>query len=163
MTAATATSVRPARGPAAGRPPNAPDADRFVAAVARTFLEVEAGHRPLAQLTPLLAPALQSRLAARPRRSRAGPGDGAVLGVRTCVIGRDVVDGAAVVRRGERASVLAIRIERHRGAWRVVEIARPEDGRAATVTRSRPWAPPEPDAFDEAAAEAEQLETSAER
>ncbi|HEV2787574.1 MAG TPA: Rv3235 family protein, partial [Solirubrobacteraceae bacterium] len=83
--------------------------------------------------------------------------------VRTCLIGRNVVDAAAVVRRGERASVLAIRVERHRGAWRVVEIARPEDGRAATVTRSLPGAPPEPDAFDEAAAEDDARSASAGR
>lgn len=114
-------------GPADTRPPAAPDPERLVALVARVFLEVEAGRRPLSQLEPLLAPSLYARLRRsthRPHRCR-GPVEVRSTGVSRT--GPDTCDAAVVVRRGARAGSLALRLERRGGAWRVVELARPED------------------------------------
>lgn len=114
-------------GPAGVRPSGAPDPERLVALVARVFLEVEAGRRPLWQLEPLLAPSLYVRLrrsAHRPHRSR---GRVEVRNTGVSRTGPDTCDAAVVVRRGARAGSLALRLERRDGTWRVVELARPED------------------------------------
>jgi hypothetical protein len=113
-----------------GPQPTRPDPQRFVAAVARAFLEIEAGLRPLSQLTPLLCPALDLRLAPTIHRNDSPlPSGDAVVSVRCQRLPDDRIDAAVVVRRGGRFGVLAMRVERHQGAWRIVELARPEDGR----------------------------------
>lgn len=114
-------------GPTSVRPSGTPDPERLVALVARVFLEIEAGRRPLAQLEPLLAPSLYARLrrqARRPHRCR-GPVEVRSTGVSRT--GPDTCDAAVVVRRGARAGSLALRLERRAGVWRVVELGRPED------------------------------------
>lgn len=135
-----------------------PDPVRLVRAIAQVFLEVEAGRRPLSQLAPVLAPALLCRLQALGRPARPGghrcapgPAAGVILSCRAVQPTPDACDVAVVVRRGERVAALAVRVERHRGAWRAVEIARPEDGGTPTPTSSLPWAPPARDVFDELA------------
>ncbi|HEX2028375.1 MAG TPA: Rv3235 family protein [Nitriliruptorales bacterium] len=142
------------RRPAASRPEpvDGPRAERLVRAVAFAFLEIEAGRRPLDQIAPLLAPALRARLAASVRRAGPGPALDAVLSVRTTNPSPDVCDAAVVVRRGERVGVLAVRVERHRHLWRVVEIARPEDGHPAAATCPRPPAPAPAEAWTRAPA-----------
>ncbi|MBW3577511.1 MAG: hypothetical protein KY462_07190 [Actinobacteria bacterium] len=122
---------RPQR-PAAGHP----DPLRLARAVAFTFLEIEAGRRPVAQLAPVLAPALQVRLSEIARRPGPGPAADAIVAVRATCPTPDVCDAAIVVRRGRRVGVLAIRLERYRHAWRVVELARPEDRGRSAAARS---------------------------
>lgn len=127
-----------------------PDPARLARAVATAYLEVEAGRRPLRQLDPLLAPALRLRLHGTGRRPvhPYGPDAGAVLRVRTDHPTADTVDAAVVVRRGQRVGALTVRFERHRGAWRITEIGRPEADMPAARTASLPTAPPLPDSFD---------------
>lgn len=147
-----------------GRPPGHPDPVRLAEAVARAWLEVEAGQRPLAQLEGVLAPALLARLAARLRRRGrprgAAPG-GAALSLRVDRPGPHACDVAVAVRAGERVGALVVRVERHRGAWRVVELARPEDGQGTRVTGSLPEARRPHDAFDEVEAEERLAELTA--
>lgn len=118
---------RPTSGPDVHRPgPGRPDVERLARLVALTFLEVEAGRRPFSQLEPLLAPALVLRLRPRCRRPCA-PRAGSVLAVSLTAYDEDHVEASAVVDRGGRVGAVAIRLERHAGAWRVTELARPED------------------------------------
>lgn len=129
-----------------------PDPVRLARGVAAAYLEVEAHRRPLAQLEPILAPALRARLAATMRhapRGVPGPALHSVLNVRADQPARGAVDAAVVVRRGERVGALTVRLERHRGAWRVVELSSPEAGLPAARTRSLPDASLAPDAFDQ--------------
>lgn len=138
---ATAEAIRrrPARRPLDSAPPSsppghrhpkpsAPDPERLARAVAHAFLEVEAGRRPLSQLERALSPALWQRLCRLAPRPGPGPTGDAVIAVHGQRITDDAFDAAVVVRRGERCGVIALRLERHRAAWRVVELARPEDG-----------------------------------
>lgn len=115
--------------PRTGAPePRTPDPERLVIAVARAFLEVEAGLRPVSQLTPLLCPALDLRLAATVRSPRADrPSIDAIRSVRCVELPGGGVEAVVVVRRGQRCGALAVRAERHDGVWRIVEIARPEE------------------------------------
>lgn len=115
------------RRPRDARPPSAPDPGELAALVARVFLEVEMGCRPLSQLRGLLAPALYARLRRCPRHAPRRPGPIRVLRTTVSLSGPDTCDAAIVVRRGSRAGSLALRLERHGGAWQVVELARPED------------------------------------
>lgn len=119
-----------------GPSPGGPEPERLVLAVARAFLEVEAGLRPLSQLTPLLCPALDLRLSAtiRDPNGRRPPVD-AIRSVRCTRLPDGGFEAAVVVRRGERCGALVVRAERREGAWRIVEIARPE---------GEPGGPPSP-------------------
>lgn len=109
------------------RPPDAPDPQRLAALVARIFLEVEIGRRPLSQLERLMSPSLYADLRRRLRADPRCSGPREIRRVRVCPRGPEICDAAIVVRRGARAGSLALRLERHGGAWRVVELARPED------------------------------------
>lgn len=139
------------RRPIPRRGSEPPDPTLLARAIATAFLEIEAGRRPLRQLEHLLAPALRMRLATSGRRPphACGPDASAVLSVRADRPSADAVDAAVVVRRGRRVGALAIRLERHRGIWRITDIARPESELPAARTGSLPGAPPPPDAFDE--------------
>lgn len=144
-----------ARNTGADTSPPGPEPARLAGLLARAWLEVRARRRPLAQLAPLLAPAVRRRLAAQ----IAPVGDEAV----TCParVRRVVADhpspaaceAVVVVEQAERTTAIAVRLERHRGAWRVVELAAPEAGLPALRTASAPTAVPLPDAFDEVLAE----------
>ncbi|MGH3440970.1 MAG: Rv3235 family protein, partial [Nitriliruptorales bacterium] len=110
--------------------PSAPDPERLARAVAHAFLEVEAGRRPLSQLERLLSPALWQRLSQVAIRPGPGPTANAVVAVCGQRLDDEAFDAAVVVRRGERRGVLVIRLEQRQAVWRVVELARPEDGRS---------------------------------
>lgn len=142
--------------PLAGRPPG-PDPVRLAGLLARAWLEVRTGRRPLAQLAPLVSPAARRRLAAQlgsappsgpadrpPRVRRLIPSTPAV-GVREVTV---------LVDHGGRTTAIAVRMERHRGAWRAVELTAPEAGlpplsTASVTTECRPR-----DAFDDVFEEA---------
>lgn len=141
------------------------DPERMVVAVVRAYLEVEAGRRPLEQLERALSPAVRDRLRstlARRRRdalATGGPrpsGGPDIRSVRALQISQpspDALEAAVTVRTGARTTAVCIRLERWRGGWRVTELARPEDGLTPLPSRAV-FRRPEPDAFDEAAAEA---------
>ncbi len=112
-----------------GRPGDLPEQDpeRLAHAVARVFLEIEVGRRPLRQLDAVLAPALRARLAVAAHRPGPGPTLDAVMAVRSSRPHANACDAVVVVRRGQRVGALVVRLEWRRSAWRVVELARPED------------------------------------
>lgn len=134
--------------PRDNRPARRADPNRLARAVVIAWLEVESGRRPLEQLAPLLSPAIRYRVAITLRRNRRdgvipfGPGAGAVLSVIGQHRDDATFDSVVLVRVGPRVSAVSVRLERHHGAWRVVELARPEDGYEARRTASRPHAPP---------------------
>lgn len=127
----TSARSRDRRRPADGRPGSQPDPRRLATVVAKLFLEVEQGRRPLPQLEPLMCPELYGRLrrTVTPQHPTRGPRHGtvAVLSAHVYPAEDDAYDAAIVVRRGGRAGSLALRIQRQSGAWRVVELGRPED------------------------------------
>lgn len=145
MTAAEPTPIR--------RTPTAPpELVVIAAAVATWFVELDAGRRPLSQLRPFLSPALHERLAARTRhpagRSRRGPRAGVVRRVHVWHVSPGACEASVIVDEPDRVRALAMRLERHRDRWRVVELSRPEEGgpvrRTSSIASGRPR-----DAFDE--------------
>ena len=151
-------SARPAgrvdRSDRRRRAASRPDPTRLARAVARMWLEVEAGRRPLRQLEPVLAPALAQRLTrllhTTPRRAMS-PQRTAVLRMTTCWPTAEAFEACVIVQRAGRVGALTLRVERHRGAWRIADLARPEDGMPPVRTGALPDAGPPPDAFDETA------------
>lgn len=161
MTAHAPTT--PQRRPRATRQPAAPDPDRLARLLVQVWLEVVHGRRPFAQLHPLVTPALRRRLVAQlPRRPIL---DGApyirVRRVVPCAPSDDVYEASVLVERQGRTTAVAVRLERHRGAWRAVELTAPEAGLAPLTSTfpTRPTAPP-PDAFDEVLGTAPRHETA---
>lgn len=119
-----------------------PDLSDVAASLALAYLEVEAGRRPLSQLRAVVSPALFRRVA-RLRRHRpavpgAGPTPRAIRAVFAQQLGDDAFEASVIVDRGRRVTALALRLERHRGRWRVVELTAPEDGEAPSRTASVP-------------------------
>lgn len=136
--------------------PGPPDPARLAALLVLAWSEVLDGRRSFPQLTPLVSPAVSRRLAAQLANERGrGPRELRIRRVKTGTPTPGVCEACVVVERDGRVSAVAVRLERHRGAWRVVELATPEAGLDPLTTASRPH--PEPDAFDEAFAEAEEL------
>ncbi|GGI03932.1 Rv3235 family protein [Egicoccus halophilus] len=137
---------RPGRGP---RRPAAPDPQRLAGLLVRAWLEVRAGRRTLRQLEPLVSPSVYQRLADQlppaPRRAPLGR----VVRVRATSPTPRVCEAAVLVRCGPRTTAVAVRIERHLGQWRAVELTAPESGLAPLTTATLPpdWRPR--DSFDE--------------
>jgi hypothetical protein len=157
MSTPLALVSRPRSRPLGGRPPG-PDPDRLAHLLVQVWLEVRAGRRPLSQLDPLLAPATRRRLAAQlPTRPNATRPVGRVHRVRSYAPTRDACEASVLVRQGGRMTAFAVRLERHRGLWRAVELTAPEAGLAPLPTASLGIDAPLRDAFDEAAAEAGEL------
>lgn len=128
------------------RRPEALDLRDLAARVALVFLEIEAGRRPLTQIRPLSSPALYRRLV-RSRKARSplegrghGPTAKSVKSVFCQQLGSDAVEASVVIDRGIRVTALALRLERHRGSWRVVELTAPENGEPPRRTASVPAA-----------------------
>ncbi|MGY1838289.1 MULTISPECIES: Rv3235 family protein [unclassified Modestobacter] len=83
-------------------------------------LEAFAGRRPMAQLQPLVTPALYTALGERrrPRWCAEGTAPLVVGGVRVCEPVDGVAEISAVARRGGRAHAVAARLEGIDGRWR---------------------------------------------
>ncbi len=151
MSAASLPTPRRAR--AERRPASpAPDPDRLARLLVQVWLEVQHGRRPFSQLSPLVTPALRRRLFAQlPRRPVLGGAPRIrVARVIACFPASDVFEASVLVEQDERTTAVAVRLERHRGAWRAVELTAPEQGLTPLTTASlpRPTGPPR-DAFDE--------------
>ena len=145
----------PPRVRAAGHDLPGPDPARLAALLARTWLEIRARRRPLTQLEPLLSPAVRRRLASQV----AGAGDTRSLAparvrtVWTTAPEPSVCEAVVLVAQEGRITAIALRLERHRGRWRAVELAAPESGLPALRTASADHHRRLPDAFDEVLAE----------
>ena len=150
-TAVTDTRHRPA-----DRRPADPDPARLAAVLARAWLEVHAGRRSLPQLRPLLSPATYRRLASQLRTTPPVPAsDGPhVRRVVSTHPAPGACEATVLVERDGRISAIAVRLERHRGAWRAVELTPPEAGLPPLPTRSLPPGHRPRDAFDEVLEEA---------
>jgi hypothetical protein len=132
-----------------------PDPVRLAGLLARAWLEVRARRRPLAQLDPLLSPAVRRRLAGlvadgHDVRARQAAQVRRVWATAPCPL---VCEAVVVVAQGGRTTAIAVRLERHRGRWRAVELAAPESGLPALRTASAPTEHRSADAFDEVLAE----------
>ncbi len=128
-----------------------PDPIRLAGLLARAWLEVRAGHRPLAQLDGLLSPAVRRRLRHQlPTGTRDRP-SGHVRVTR--LIGSTPAAGvrevAVLVEHEQRLTAIAVRMERHRGSWRATELTAPEAGLRALPTSSIATSRRPHDAFDE--------------
>jgi hypothetical protein len=112
--------------PVARRRLAAPDPrDVLAARFATLFCEVEAGQRPRRHLRPLMSPLLYAKLADVWVR---GGEPGVVIAVRGHALSSTVYEAVVVVRRGAHCGAIALRLTQHESAWRVDEVARPEDG-----------------------------------
>lgn len=145
-------------GRAGPRPaPGRPEPGQLAGLLVRLTAEVAAGRRPLRQLEAVLAPTLARRLTLGLRPGVARPQEPPVV-IRT-VAGPPTPSGAVevtvLIERGGRVTAVAVRLERHHGAWRATELTAPEDGYAPLPTRSSPREERGLDAFDEAALEAD--------
>lgn len=121
------------------------------------WAEVRAGRRPFRQLDPLLSPAIRRRLAvqAPPRR----PPTHQAIAIRKVVVRHptpEACEAVVLVQRDRRVTAVAVRLERHLGRWRAVDLTAPEAGLTALPTASLPPGYQPRDAFDEVAEEAEQ-------
>lgn len=144
-------------GRAGRRPtPQRPDPAGLAALLVRLTGEVASGRRPLSQLEPLLAPTLARRLAAglRPGIARPQHQPTIVRAVAGDPTPSGAVEATVLVENDGRVTAVAVRLERHHGAWRATELTAPEAGYAPLPTRSSPRRWQGLDAFDEAAAEA---------
>lgn len=145
----------PPRSTTAGTVPPGIDPGRLAGLLARAWLEVRARRRPLAQLAPLLTPAVRRRLEVQiaPVETARHLGQAHVRRVRTSQPSSMACEAVVLVEQDERTSAIVVRLERHHARWRVVELASPEAGLPALRTASHPTPRPRPDAFDEVLAE----------
>jgi hypothetical protein len=88
--------------------------------VVRAIVEVLAGVRPVAQLAALTTPRLQLDL--ERRACRTGHPRSSVRSVRMSEPRPGVAEVSAVIRRGERAAALALRMELTGSRWRVTTV-----------------------------------------
>ncbi|MFA9445097.1 Rv3235 family protein [Egicoccus sp. AB-alg6-2] len=130
-------------------PPSAPDPRRLARLLVRVWLEVRAGVRPLAQLEPLVTPVVYRRLAGQLLPSRTSKPVARVVAVRGCSPAAGVCEAAVTVTDGVRTTAVAVRLERHLGRWRAVELTAPEAGLGPLTTRPLPPGWRSRDAFDE--------------
>lgn len=141
-------SSRPPRGTRRGDTP-APRPEGLAALVVGIWLEVRAGLRPLRQLEPLVTPVVHRRLAQQMPGVRDLAPPARVSRVRACSPSGGVCEAAVTVTANGRTTAVAVRLERHLGRWRAVELTAPEAGLAALTSGGLPpgWRPR--DAFDE--------------
>lgn len=124
--------------------PHRPDPQRLALLLVTLWLEVRCGRRPLTQLTPLIAPALRRRLVAQlPARSqRSTAGVGRARRVTVHHPSPDAAEAVVLVEHDGRTTAIALRLERHEGCWRAVELSAPESGLPPVRTASRPRTSP---------------------
>jgi hypothetical protein len=113
----------PSRTPLADLPPARP----FAQALVQRLLEVTAGLRPLGQLQRDTTLELYDRLVADLPAGRRAPAPRPtrrdVLSLHVQARPEGVAEVCATVRRGGRATALALRLEGRSGAWRCTDVA----------------------------------------
>ncbi|MEH3138821.1 MAG: Rv3235 family protein [Mycobacterium kyogaense] len=116
--------IRPHR-PAPREAPPPKSAVTFAEAALLQTIEVIDQRRPIAQLRPLMSPALIDRVLVRARAPRSGSATLHRVRVRAVHTGPDEPTAAEVFAsfsRSGRVHAIAARIERHRDAWRMVAL-----------------------------------------
>ncbi|MFS0704650.1 Rv3235 family protein [Cellulomonas sp. 179-A 9B4 NHS] len=108
-------------------PEPAVDAGRFAHGVGLACVEVVLGRRPWGQLARWLAPgvlvAVQERAAlARRAGVPTPPRRPQVRRVRVCAVDARTAEACLVVDDGARVRAVALRLEAHRGGWRVTTL-----------------------------------------
>jgi hypothetical protein len=106
------------------------DARALAAAIAQASVEAVTGRRPVGQLARWLAPgvfqALRGRAALTARALRASESRAArgavVRRLMGNALGPHAYEASAVVDDGRRVRAVGLRLETHRGAWRVTEL-----------------------------------------
>ncbi len=100
-----------------------PDPAATAWALALAICEVEAGLRSASQLERICHPSLWAAVAKRIQRSGGPPIRGSsVLRVQVQELQPGLVDAVAVVRRGQRAVFIALRLEAVPGYWELIEL-----------------------------------------
>ncbi|MEX2324714.1 MAG: Rv3235 family protein [Nitriliruptoraceae bacterium] len=111
------------------RRPAKPDPARLAELVVATWLEVRAGRRPLSQIRALFAPALYRQLCGQLEPVRSGVVlPSRIRSVFSCSPTPATFEASVLVEQPQRVTAIAVRIERHQGVWRVVEMTAPEAG-----------------------------------
>jgi hypothetical protein len=111
-------------------PRTLPEADpsTVARAVALASLEVLAGRRPVAQLARWLTPGVYGSLQARAGLTQRVLGTSGVTRqpvvrrTRACRVDAHVLEASLVADDGVRVRAVALRLEEHRGAWRVTAL-----------------------------------------
>jgi hypothetical protein len=107
----------------AGVRPTLPDPATTARALALAICEVEAGLRSASQLERVCHPSLWEAVADRIQRAGGPPVSGSsVLRVQVQELTSGLVDAVAVVRRGQRAVFMALRLEAVPGRWELIEL-----------------------------------------
>lgn len=135
--------------------------ERVAGLLVLAWTEVRAGLRPFRQLEALLSPAIRRRLAVQaPPRHR--PVRQSIT-IRKVVVRHprpDACEAVVLVERDRRVTAVAVRLERHLGRWRAVDLTAPEAGLTALPTASLPTGYRPRDAFDEVEDELAELAAS---
>jgi Family of unknown function (DUF6459) len=92
----------------------------FADAALRRLLEVIDRRRPVAQLRPLVAPALIDTVVALARTTHTATAT--LRRVRLRVVDEESAEVFGTYTRGQRVRAIAARIERHRDRWRIVAL-----------------------------------------
>jgi hypothetical protein len=87
----------------------------------RGLLEVLSGWRPAAQMALRVSPEIAADLLARPRRRTANPPP-QIQRLRVLRVSDSAVETCAVLRRGQRCGVLAMRMEFGSRGWLVTRL-----------------------------------------
>jgi hypothetical protein len=100
-----------------------PDPAATTRALALAICEIEAGLRSASQLERICHPSLWDAVANRIQRAAGPPVSGAsVLRIQTQELNPGLVDAVAVVRRGQRAVFMALRLEAMPGRWELIKL-----------------------------------------
>jgi hypothetical protein len=92
-------------------------------ALALAICEIEAGLRSVSQLERICHPSLWEAIANRIQRAGGPPVSGAsALRIWVQEIQPGLVDAVAVLRRGQRAVFIALRLEAVPGRWELIEL-----------------------------------------
>ncbi len=104
-----------------------PDPKVWIARLSQATVEVLAGVRPLAQLSPWLDERVHQQLAIRvkaaSKRQLAPRLQARLRTVRICLPADGIVEASAVVQHGPRCRAMALRLEGLDGRWRCTELA----------------------------------------
>ena len=92
-------------------------------ALALAICEIEAGLRSVSQLERICHPSLWESIANRIQRAGGPPvSGGSALRIRVQELQPGLVDAVAVIRRGQRAVFIALRLEAVPGRWELIEL-----------------------------------------
>ena len=138
--------------PVAPSGPTAPDPEGLARLLVRVWFETQAGRRPFNQLAPLVSPALRRRLLSQLPRASGSRRPQPAATIRRVVVTcprQEAFEMCVLVERDGRVTAVALRLERHRGAWRAVDMTAPEAGLLPLASPTETSTRPARDAFDE--------------